>query len=146
MSGNNENPKTKFGVSKIPYSTVPAPVIAEVAVAMHEGAKKYGRHNYRASDVPASVYYDAARRHLDDWWEGEDFDLESCEAVHHVAKAIASLVVLRDAMIQETLIDDRPPASPKGWMDALNEHVRALNRHFGEGEPPHTEVSKKRIA
>lgn len=54
------NPKDSISIHKAPMSTVPPPVLAEVGVAMLEAAAKYGRHNYRV----ASVYYDAALRHL----------------------------------------------------------------------------------
>ena len=103
------NPKDLCGVRKAPMSTVSAAVLAEVGVAMLEGAAKYGRHNYRAVGVRASVYYDATMRHLMAWWEGEDVDPDS--GMSHITKAITSLVVLRDAMIQSKVEDDRAPSS-----------------------------------
>lgn len=102
------NPKDAVGIQKWrQYSTVPMTVIWELGVAMLEGARKYGRHNYRVSGVRASVYVDAAKGHIDQWWEGEDLDPDS--NLSHVTKAIASLVVLRDAMINDKFVDDRPP-------------------------------------
>jgi hypothetical protein len=117
------NPKDAIGVTKVPRSTIPAPVIAELGVAMLEGALKYGRHNYRSIGVRASVYYDAAGRHLDSFWEGEDIDPDS--GLSHITKAIATLVVLRDAMIRGKMVDDRPVGT-KGFLTKLNEKVRAL--------------------
>ena len=76
---------------------------------MGEGAVKYGKHNWRVEGVRASIYYDATLRHLLSWFDGEDVDPDS--GVHHVSKAIASLMVLRDAMIQNNCVDDRPPSS-----------------------------------
>lgn len=111
------NPKEAVGIRKVPMSTVSAPVLAEVGVAMLEGARKYGRHNYRASGVRASVYYDAALRHIMQWWEGEDIDPDS--GLSHVTKAITSLIVLRDSTIQGTFNDDRPPRTGDGWMRRL---------------------------
>lgn len=108
MSAKETNPKDAVGVRKWrQYCTIPATVIAEVGVALLEGAFKYGRHNYRVAGVRASVYVDAAKGHIDQWWEGEDTDADS--RLSHITKAIASLVVLRDAMIQDKLTDDRPP-------------------------------------
>ena len=98
------NPKDAIGASKVPMSTVSCAVLAEVGVAMLEGACKYGRHNYRGVGVRASVYYDATQRHLMSWWEGEDLDPDS--ELSHITKAITSLVVLRDAMIQELQLHD----------------------------------------
>ncbi len=119
------NPKDALGILKVPYSTIPLPVLSELGVAMLEGALKYGRHNYRAIGVRASVYFDAeVARHLTLWWEGEDTDPDS--GLSHVTKAIASLVVMRDAMIQGKLIDDRPPPSPAGWQNTLNAKVKEL--------------------
>ena len=74
------NPKDALGILKVPASTISAPVMSEVGVAMLEGALKYGRHNYRAIGVRASVYYDATvARHMALWWEGEDEDPDTCE-------------------------------------------------------------------
>ena len=131
------NPKDAVGIGKIPYSTVPASVMAEVGVGMLEGACKYGRHNYRVTGVRASVYYDAAQRHMTDWWEGQDIDPDS--QLSHITKAICSLVVLRDAMIQSKFNDDRPPKVPASHRAALQAVVdRILDREHIE--PACTEV------
>lgn len=133
------NPKDLVGVKKMSLACVPATVLSEVAIGMHEGALKYGRHNYRAIDVRASVYYDATIRHLFDWWEGEDIDPVS--DLSHITKAITSLVVLRDAMIQEKFNDDRPPRAPKGWLETLNKRVEKLAEKFPEPVAPYVEKS-----
>lgn len=112
MSQQTENPKGAAGASKFPMSAVPAGVLAELSVALLEGALKYGRHNYRAGGATASVYYDATLRHLMLWWEGEDMDPDTGGQLSHITKAIASLTVLRDAMLHQTFKDDRPPAQP----------------------------------
>ncbi len=124
QTGKPSNPKDAVGIRKVPFSTVPANVIAEVAVAMLEGALKYGRHNFRVIGVRSSVYYDAARRHLDAWWEGQDIDPDS--GLSHITKAITSLVVLRDAMMHNLVTDDRPPPTNEIFMSVLNEHVSEL--------------------
>lgn len=118
------NPKDAVGIRKVSLSVVPAPVIAELGVAMLEGARKYGRHNYRAAGVRASVYYDAAFRHLAAWWEGEDIDPDS--ALSHVTKAIATLTVLRDSMMRGNWVDDRPPKCDPAWVARLNEAAGAV--------------------
>ena len=132
------NPKDAVGIKKVPRSTVPAPVIAEVGLAMLEGARKYGRHNYRSAGVRASVYYDAVGRHLDDWWEGTDLDPDS--GLSHITKAIAGLVVLRDSMIQSNWVDDRPPVSPAGWQQELNEKAAAIIEKYPDAVEPHTQI------
>lgn len=112
------NPKDAVGIRKAPLSTVSAGVMLELGTAMMEGAVKYGRHNYRVAGVRGSVYYDAAMRHLMAWWEGEDIDPDS--GLSHIAKGIATLVVLRDAMMNDMWTDDRPPRMPDGWLTELN--------------------------
>lgn len=135
------NPKDALGIGKVPSSVIPQPVLAEVGVGMLEGALKYGRHNYRAIGVRGSVYYDATRRHLDLWWEGEDEDPDS--GLSHITKAITSLVVLRDAMLRENWNDDRPPATKSGWMNALNEKVKALLAKYPNPVAPYINGGKR---
>lgn len=135
------NPKDSVGIKKTPISTLSGPVMMEVGLAMMEGARKYGRHNYRKSGVRASVYYDAAYRHLVDWWEGEDIDPLS--NLSHITKCIASCMVLRDAMIFDMLKDDRPPKAPKGWLEELNKKAGELIEKFPDSVPA---ITNKDIA
>jgi hypothetical protein len=106
--GKDTNPKDIVGSKKPSVSCVPTQVWALVGLAMAEG-QKYGRHNYRAAGVRASVYVDAVFRHLNlqFWDKGEDIDKDS--GLHHVVKAIAGLVVLMDSILQGNFVDDRPP-------------------------------------
>lgn len=134
------NPKDAVGIKKAPLSTVSAPVMMEVGVAMMEGALKYGRHNYRDSGVRASVYYDALMRHMMAWWEGEDTDPES--GLSHVTKAIAGLTVLRDAMIRGKMVDDRPPGTAafvhdlnKKAANLLAQYPDPKDAYIAEGPP-----------
>jgi hypothetical protein len=128
------NPKDIVGVRKAPMSTVSGAVLAEVGVAMLEGACKYGRHNYRAVGVRSSVYYDATMRHLFGWWEGEDTDPDS--GLSHITKAIASLVVLRDAMLQDKVVDDRPPRA-KTFYPGLNARAAVMVDKHADKSPHH---------
>lgn len=134
MTDKPTNPKDLVGVRKAPMSTVSAPVLAEIGVAMLEGACKYGRHNYRVGGVRASVYYDATMRHLMAWWEGQDIDPDS--GMNHITKAITSLVVLRDAMIQGCLTDDRPPPS-MDFHTALNALAGSIIDRHADKDPKH---------
>lgn len=132
------NPKDAVGIAKIPLSTVSAPVLAELGLAMMEGALKYGRHNYRVSGVRASVYYDAALRHLFAFYEGEDIDPAS--GLPHIVKVMACMAVLRDSQIQGNWVDDRPPCSPDGWMEDLNEKAKALLEKYPNPVPAYLEI------
>ncbi len=102
-----ENPKDRVGVRKPPLHLIPpAAEILESAV-MALGAKKYGEFNWRSSNVKASVYVAAARRHLLQWFDGQNDDAES--GVSHLAHARACLGILLDALATGHLVDDRPP-------------------------------------
>lgn len=140
MSSKDTNPKDAVGIRKVPMSTVSAPVIAELGLAMMEGARKYGRHNYRDAGVRASVYYDAVMRHMMAWWEGEDVDPDS--GLSHITKAIASLAVLRDSMLNKNYEDDRPPKLDPLWLLSLNEQAGAIIDKYPNAVDPHTEKNK----
>lgn len=135
------NPKDAIGSKKPGLSVLSMPVCFEVAAGMLEGACKYRRHNYRVIGVRASVYYDATLRHLASWWEGEDIDTVS--GIHHVSKAIASLFVLRDAMLAEKCSDDRPPPAAKAWLEAAQKITDEVLAKYPNPLPPYTKDSKE---
>lgn len=89
-----------------PFHVLPWRVVLEMALGMMEGARKYGRHNYREMGVRASVYYDATKRHLADYIAGKEVDTES--TLSHLTKALSSSQVLLDSMVMGNWIDDRP--------------------------------------
>lgn len=129
------NPKDAVGATKAPFSTVSMPAVSEAGLAMLEGALKYGRHNYRAVGVRSSVYFDAAMRHLCAWWEGEDIDEDS--GLPHITKAIASLLVLRDAQMQGLEFDDRPPTA-NAWYRRHNDRAAQMIESYPDDpKPPH---------
>lgn len=131
------NPKDAVGVRKVPFSVLPWGVIAEIGLALLEGARKYGRHNWRRAGVRASVYVDASLRHITDWWEGADTDLDS--GLSHITKAIACLTVLRDSMLSGNWIDDRPPVVYRpGWMRRANDEAADIIDRYPNPVPPHT--------
>jgi hypothetical protein len=133
-----DNPKDTVGRRKAGMSTIPMCVIAEVGVAMAEGAAKYGAMNYRATQINSSVYFDATLRHIMSWWEGEDIDPDC--GLSHVTKAISALVVLRDAMIQGMLIDDRPPRS-RPFYPALNAAAANIVDRYADRNPVHYTIN-----
>jgi hypothetical protein len=128
------NPKDMLGCKKPPISTIPAGVLQHVGVALLEGQTKYGAYNFRAVGSRASIYYDATIRHLMSWWEGEDTDPDS--GLSHVIKAIASLVVIADGILQDNLNDDRPP---KGNLhkEELAKIINSIHEKYGHMTPIH---------
>lgn len=140
MNTKDTNPKDAVGSRKPPLSTIPLPPLFEVGLAMLEGACKYGRHNYRIAGIRASVYFDAAMRHLASWWEGEDIDPDS--GIPHVSKAMACLVILRDAQMRNLVNDDRPPRfnlpGASKWQAQMQSAAEALLARFPEPKAPIT--------
>jgi len=137
MTQKQSNPKDSCGIRKVPFHNIPVPVLAELGLAMLEGARKYGSHNYRAIGVRASTYIDAVFRHLNlQFWEGEDIDTDS--GVHHVTKAIACLVVLRDSMLQGNWIDDRP-IRYENKVEELNTKAGEIIDKYPNCVPPYLE-------
>lgn len=134
------NPKDAVGTRKWrQIAVVPFTVMWEIGVGMLEGARKYGRHNYRAAGIRSSVYVDASMGHIMQWWEGEDLDPDS--QLSHITKAICSLVVLRDAMINECWVDDRPPAVPLSKLrDDLQARVEEIMDAHPEAAEPWTQT------
>jgi hypothetical protein len=119
-------------------------VMWEVGVGMLEGARKYGRHNFRVAGVRASVYVDAAKGHIDQWWEGEDIDEES--GLSHITKSICSLIVLRDAMINDMMNDDRPPkANIDKVRREMQEAVDLIFERFPDAVEPYIEGAPRKV-
>jgi len=140
MATKETNPKDAVGIKKVPFSATPSEVIAEIGLAMMEGARKYGRHNYRVTGVRASVYYDALQRHICSWWEGQDIDPDS--GLNHVTKALSTLVVLRDAMINEMLTDDRPPSLNGDWVIEFNKKAAEIIEKYPNAVEAHIKQKK----
>lgn len=131
------NPKDALGIGRVPFSPVPAQVTAEVGLAMMEGARKYGRHNYRKAGVKYSIYYDALLRHITAWWEGEDIDPDS--GVHHLIKGLACIYVLKDSINIGNAIDDRPPKLKDGWVKRLNKQAEDIIKKYPDTKEPFTQ-------
>lgn len=110
------NPKTFMGKRKLPMFSVvsPASMIYEADAMRYgafeaprvDGTKGYGPFNWRDNPIEASVYVDAAARHIMAWQDGED--LASDSLIHHLAHAKATIGIIIDALENGTLIDDRP--------------------------------------
>lgn len=125
------NPKDALGASKVDLSLVPPASIIHEAMAMENGAAKYGKYNWRSKQVRATVYIAAAQRHLLAFLDGEDRASDS--GVHHMAHVKACAGILLDALETGNLIDDRPVKGaasrlleprPKGRRVALYDKAR----------------------
>ena len=113
----DNNPKTAMGALKVPLHLVPPSANHFLALAMADGAKKYGPYNWREKTISTSVYIGAVKRHIDAFWDGEDFARDS--KVHHIAHAMACLAIMMDASTLGKLNDDRPPVGAIGDLQEI---------------------------
>lgn len=104
----DNNPKTAVGAKKVPLHLVPPSAKHFLAEALANGASKYGPYNWRDAAISVSVYKAAMERHMDAFWDGEDYAQDS--GVHHVAHAMTCCALILDAMTIGKLVDDRPTA------------------------------------
>ena len=121
MPAPDSNPKSAFGVAKPGIHAIPPVALLHCGRGMEDGEAKYGLTNWRENSVAASVYYDAAFRHMAAWWDGEQVAPDS--GVHHLGHVMACCAILLDAEAQGNLIDNRP-----GVPGAFAEMVKAMTR------------------
>jgi len=101
------NPKDLVGAKKVSLNLVPAASNIYQALAMEDGAVKYGPYNWRENKVIASIYVAACKRHLDAWYD-ESEELAKDSRRPHLGHAIACLGIIIDAYETGNLVDDRP--------------------------------------
>lgn len=106
MSVNPPNPKQRFGAQKPDLSLVPPVGELHMAMALENGAGKYGAFNWRDTGVEARTYIAAAKRHLQNYLDGEDIAPDS--GVHNLGHVMACCGILLDAASLGKLIDNRP--------------------------------------
>jgi hypothetical protein len=113
MSYPDNNPKTAFGLKKVPLHLVPPALEQGAAEAFQNGADKYGPFNWRDHTISATVYYAACKRHLDAWFDRTDAgDAAPDSGVHHIKHAAACLAMILDVMGTERFNDNRPTRRP----------------------------------
>jgi Domain of unknown function (DUF5664) len=101
------NPKDLLGIKKVQLNLVPASSIIYQALAMEDGAVKYGPYNWRSNKVIASIYVAAAIRHLQQWYD-ESEELAKDSKKPHLGHALACIGIIVDAIETGNLVDDRP--------------------------------------
>ena len=134
------NPKDAIGSDKLPLHLWPESATAMGCIGMLDGALKYGRGNFRAIGVRASIYVDACRRHLAAWMEGEDCATDSL--VPHLAHALACLAIIVDAEAAGKLNDDRNlSAGYRELVEKLTPHVPRLKAAHSDKNPYHYTIA-----
>lgn len=140
MSEKPTNPKDVIGSDKLPLHLWPSTATALGCLGLLDGALKYGRSNFRAVGVKASIYYDAANRHLNAWFEGEEVDPDS--GLPHLAHALACLAILAEAQAKGNLNDDRMfKTDYREWVDALTAYVPILRAKHEDKNPQHYTIT-----
>lgn len=128
------NPKDRVGSKKISMWVVPFVAIYHLALALMDGARKYGPYNWRDEPVQASIYFDAIQRHLSLWQSGEACAEDS--GVRHLGHVMGCCAILLDAELHGKLIDDRR-ISPEFLAD-----MKAFNEFVLERSKPPVIVNK----
>lgn len=101
------NPKDLLGIKKVQLNLVPSSSKIYQALAMEDGAEKYGPYNWRSKKVRASIYVAAALRHLEAWHDSRE-ELAEDSQKPHLGHALACLGIIVDALETGNLVDDRP--------------------------------------
>jgi hypothetical protein len=130
------NPKDLIGSGKLPLHLWPTTATALGSIAMLNGMLKYGRSNFRAVGVRASIYYDAAMRHMNAWFEGEQYDPD--DGVPHLGAALACIAIIVDAEAAGKLNDDR--MTEGGYFkfkEEMTTHVARLKELHKDRKPIH---------
>lgn len=136
MENIDTNPKKKFGDKSIPLNLWSPLASAYGAVSLYNGALKYGRGNYKATPVEASIYIAAALRHLLAWAEGEEFD--PADGCPNLGGVLANIAILLDSRAVGMMIDDRQISG--GYLkerEMLKEIVGKLQILHADKDPRH---------
>lgn len=82
----------KDDAAKRRWSLLPFAAVARVVDVLEFGARKYAPDGWRSVPGARTRYYDAAMRHLTEWWAGTERDEES--GLHHLAHAACCVLFL----------------------------------------------------
>lgn len=137
------NPKDAIGSDKMPLHLWPASASVMGCLGLLDGALKYGRSNWRAVGIRASIYFDAIERHIHKLKEGEDVDEDS--GLPHEAHILACAAILVDAKAAGKFIDDRMyPGNFSKFLKDLTPHVKRLKEKHADKNPHHYTIQDVR--
>ncbi len=114
----------KYDEDKPKFSLIKRDALMEMVAVLTYGAKKYSPDNWMHLDNARQRYFDAANRHLWQWFGGEERDEES--GLHHLAHAMSSLMfIIQMDINKEREMDSwkatempslfTTPSEPHGW-------------------------------
>lgn len=102
----------KHDEDKPKFSLMKPDALMEMVAVLTYGAKKYSPDNWKHLENARQRYFDAANRHLWQWYGGEKRDPES--GLHHLAHAMSSLMFLIQ-MDKDAKEEVLPVATTKQW-------------------------------
>ena len=144
------NPKDAIGSAKLPLHLWPAEATALGCLGMLEGKGKYGRNNMLAAEgVIASIYVDAAKRHLDAWFAGEENAHDT--GTPHLANALATIAIIVKCQAHGKLIDDRDYSPEAGgaayrrFIESITPHVARIKTMFKDKHPRHYTIADTEV-
>lgn len=105
------------GVKPAQFNLLPWGALTEVAEHYAKGAEKYAKHNMRKG-YEWSKSFDAAIRHLTQFWQGEDIDEET--GSKHLAAVVFHALTMMEFMETHPEHDDR-------YTPERAEHERAID-------------------
>lgn len=98
----------KFDENKPKFSLMKHDALLEMVAVLTYGAKKYSPDNWKHLPNARQRYFDAANRHMWQWFGGEERDKES--GLHHLAHAMSSLMFLiqMDIDLEKKTLEEQP--------------------------------------
>lgn len=116
----------KHDEDKPKFSLMKPDALMEMVAVLTYGAKKYSPDNWKMLENARQRYFDAANRHLWQWYGGEKLDPES--GLHHLAHAMSSLMFLiqMDMDEKEEVVT---PAKKRDWVEELDKKTTKVTVH-----------------
>ena len=102
------NVGVKYDEGKPQFSLMKHEALLEMVAVLTYGAKKYSPDNWKKLENARQRYFDAANRHMWEWFGGEERDQES--GLHHLAHAMSSLMFLiqMDIDLENKALEEQP--------------------------------------
>lgn len=116
----------KHDEDKPKFSLMKPDALMEMVAVLTYGAKKYSPDNWKHLENARQRYFDAANRHLWQWYGGEERDPES--GLHHLAHAMSSLMFLIQMDMDEKE-DVVTPAKKRDWVEELDKQTTKVTVH-----------------
>ena len=113
----------KHDEGKPQFSLIKPDALMEMVAVLTYGAKKYSPDNWKMLENARQRYFDAANRHLWQWYGGEERDPES--GLHHLAHAMSSLMFLIQMdMDEEEEVLPITTMKQRHWIEELNKTTK----------------------